>query len=76
MADNLFEGIELPDELLEGITGGVLTDEVRNVLDQAIPLLKQKGTTMELALEIFSKTEDQQLREDTLAYIREIWDTL
>ena len=31
---------------------------------------------MELALEIFSKTEDQQLREDTLAYIREIWDTL
>ena len=76
MADNLFEGIELPDELLEGITGGVLTDEVRNVLDQAIPLLNQKGTTMELALEIFSKTEDQQLREDTLAYIREIWDTL
>lgn len=76
MADNLFEGIELPDELLEGITGGVLTDEVRNVLDQAIPLLKQKGTTMELALEIFSKTEDQQLREDTQAYIREIWDTL
>ena len=76
MADNLFEGIELPDELLEGITGGVLTDEVRNVLDQAIPLLKQKGTTMELALEIFSKTEDQQLREDMLAYIREIWDTL
>ena len=76
MADNLFEGIELPDELLEGITGGVLTDEVRNVLDQAIPLLKQKGTTIELALEIFSKTEDQQLREDTLAYIREIWDTL
>ena len=76
MADNLFEGIELPDELLEGITGGVLTDEVRNVLAQAIPLLKQKGTTMELALEIFSKTEDQQLREDTLAYIREIWDTL
>ena len=76
MADNLFEGIELPGELLEGITGGVLTDEVRNVLDQAIPLLKQKGTTMELALEIFSKTEDQQLREDTLAYIREIWDTL
>ena len=76
MADNLFEGIEIPDELLEGITGGVLTDEVRNVLDQAIPLLKQKGTTIELALEIFSKTEDQQLREDTLAYIREIWDTL
>ena len=76
VADSLFEGIELPDELLEGITGGVLTDEVRNVLDQAIPLLKQKGTTIELALEIFSKTEDQQLREDTLAYIREIWDTL
>ena len=76
MADNLFEGIELPDELLEGITGGVLTDEVRNVLDQAIPLLKQKGTSLELALEIFSKTDDQQLREDTLAYIREIWDTL
>ena len=70
------KNLELPDELLEGITGGVLTDEVRNVLDQAIPLLKQKGTTMELALEIFSKTEDQQLREDTLAYIREIWDTL
>ena len=76
MADSLFEGIELPDELLEGITGGVLTDEVRNVLDQAIPLLKQKGTTIELALEIFSKMEDQQLRENTLAYIREIWDTL
>lgn len=76
MADNLFEGIELPDELLEGITGGVLTDEVRNVLDQAIPLLKQKGTTLERALEIFSLTEDQELREDSLAYIKEIWDTL
>ncbi len=76
MADNLFEGIELPDELLEGITGGVLTDEVRNVLDQAIPLLKLKGTTLERALEIFSQTEDPQLREDTLAYIKEIWGTL
>ena len=76
MADNLFEGIELPDELLEVITGGVLTDEVRNVLDQAIPLLKLKGTTLERALEIFSQTEDPQLREDTLAYIKEIWGTL
>ena len=76
MADNLFEGIELPDELFEGITGGVLTDEVRNVLDQAIPLLKLKGTTLERALEIFSQTEDPQLREDTLAYIKEIWGTL
>ncbi len=76
MADNLFEGIELPDELLEGITGGVLTDEVRNVLDQAIPLLKLKGTTLERALEIFSQTEDPQLREDTLAYIKEIWGAL
>ena len=66
----------MADNLFEGITGGVLTDEVRNVLDQAIPLLKLKGTTLERALEIFSQTEDPQLREDTLAYIKEIWGTL
>ncbi|MBQ3338930.1 MAG: hypothetical protein IJG82_04945 [Atopobiaceae bacterium] len=76
MADSLFEGIEIPDELLESIAGGVLTDEVRSVLDQTIPLLKQKGTTLERTLEIFSLTEDQELREDSLAYIKEIWDTL
>ncbi len=35
-----------------------------------------KGTTKERALEICGLTDDPQLREDTLAYIDEIWDTL
>ena len=37
MADTLFEGIEIPDELLTQIAGGVLSDEVRAVLDKGAP---------------------------------------
>ncbi len=76
MADTLFEGIEIPDELLTQIAGGILSDEVRAVLDKALPLLKLKGTSKERALEIFSLADDPQVRADTLAYIEEIWDTL
>ncbi|MBQ3339202.1 MAG: hypothetical protein IJG82_06390 [Atopobiaceae bacterium] len=76
MKDTPVEGIEIPDELLAQIAGGVLSDEIRAVLDQALPLLKQKGTSMERVLEIISLAEDPQLRADTLAYIEEIWDTL
>lgn len=76
MKDTPVEGIEIPDELLEHIASGVLSDEIREVLDKALPLLKQKGTSKERALEIFSLAEDPRIRADTLAYIEEIWDTL
>ena len=76
MKDTPVEGIEIPGELLEQIASGILSDEVRAVLDQALPLLKQKGTSKERALEIFSLADDPQVRADTLAYIEEIWDTL
>lgn len=76
MKDTPVEGIEIPDELLAQIAGGVLSDEIRAVLDQVLPLLKQKGTSKERALEIFSLTEDPQMCADTLAYIEEIWGTL
>ena len=54
----------------------MLRDEVRSVLDRAQPLLKQKGTSRERALEIFGLTEDLEVRADTLAYIDSVWDTL
>ena len=76
MAGNLIEGTAIPDALLEGIAGGVLSDEVRDLLDRAVSLLKAKGTTKERTLEIFSLTDDPELRADSLAYIEEIWDTL
>lgn len=76
MGTNINEGFELSDEILETIVGGVLDEGARKAAYDACALFKQKGTDKSRVLQIFGKTEDPQLREDVLAYINEIWDTL
>jgi hypothetical protein len=75
MAENIFDGIEIPEELLEGIAGG-MSEEARSAAYNACVLLKERGTSLERALEIFSKTDDPELRAEVLAYINEIWPIL
>ena len=67
---------ELSDDMLEAIAGGVLDPETQAMLDKTLAALKKKGTTKDRAIEIFSKTEDLQLRFDTLDYIEQVWDSI
>ena len=72
MGKDLFDGIEIPDELLESVAGGVLSDNQRLVLDRMVLALKQNGTSLERTLEIVSAS-NEDVREDALAYVQEIW---
>ena len=76
MSLNNFDGVEIPDSLLESIAGGVLDETTMAVAYQALSALKANGTTKQRACEIFSLTDDPQKRADVLAYIDEIWETL
>ena len=67
------EGIELPDNLLEGIAGGAATPEQLDTCYRACQLLKAKGTSMERAQEIFMLADDESLRQELADYIASIW---
>ena len=66
------EGIELPDDLLEGIAGGALTPEQKDVCYRACQALKTKGTTMARAQEIFMLADDESIRTELADYIASI----
>lgn len=71
--NEIFDGCIIPDELLDQIAGG-LSEEVESTLWKAMVALKANGTSLDRTLEIFAKTEDPTLREESLAYIAANWD--
>ena len=76
MADNYFEGFEIPDELLEGISGGVLDDLQLMMLRKVLPTLKQEGYSKESAMGLLGLENKPELYADVLAYVNSVWDTL
>ena len=73
--DELLNGAELTDALLEQIVGG-MTEIEESVIRKTVFALKLNGTTKERTKEIFALTEDPTLRMEALAYIDANWDTI
>ena len=79
MADNkVFDGIEIPDDLLDSIAGGVLTDTHKEFLCALISSAKKGGYTMDdfvQDLVSFAPISDSDAQE-VWDYIYPIWDEL
>ena len=76
MAENYFDGFEIPEELLEGISGGALDDLQLLMLRQILPGLKREGYSKESSLELLGLENKPALYADVQAYIDSVWDTL
>ena len=67
-------GVELPNELLEGISGGVLTDSERYLLNLFIKERKEKGVTLDEALqELKSAPVSNAERNEMMNYVYAVW---
>ena len=79
MADNkVFDGIEIPDDLLGSIAGGVLPDTHQEFLGALISSAKKGGYTMDdfvQDLVSFAPISDSDAQE-VWDYIYPIWDQL
>lgn len=76
MDNTTFENIELSNDILDQIAGGVLDEKSRQDAHDALLFFKQQGASKERVLALFALIENPQEREDSLAYINEVWDTL
>lgn len=75
--ENLFEGVELPDKLLEALAGGSLKElpdegyriALANMLAQA----KERGASLELTAEALERLAKAPLTDDVRAALDEAW---
>ena len=76
--NNVLNGIEIPNELLDGIAGGVLTDTSKEFLRVLITSAKKGGYTMEnfvedlVSFSAISDCDAQEVWND----IHPIWEEL
>ena len=74
----LLEGIELSDDMLEGISGGKgMSDYLKSLVRDLVMILKSDGKTVEQVVEYLStKTplgSKPDILADAIAYTRAIW---
>ena len=71
------DAFELADELLEGISGGVLSEGEKAALRDALAAWKGDGYTLEQALHAYRRGNRMSGDPaDYAEYAEEIWDTL
>lgn len=78
MADHdIAEGTELPDELLDAIAGGVLSDEEKAAFSAALAAWKGNGFTLEQALHAYRRGNRMAGDPaDYVEYANSVWDSL
>ena len=78
MADHdIAEDIELPDELLDAIAGGVLSDEEKAAFSAALAAWKGNGFTLEQALHAYRRGNRMAGDPaDYVEYANSVWDSL
>ncbi len=74
IAENFEGGIELPDELLEHIAGGVFDQEAIAWTRENYGRLKRYGVSLPDALEMLGEGSTDY--EEVLRYVEENWDNL
>lgn len=78
MAENNFEGIEIPDELLDSIAGGKLNNQASALLRDTLIEFKSRGATLDQAVEriYFPKPDPVIDRGGIIKLAESIWRTL
>lgn len=67
-------GVELPVEFLEGVSGGVLTDSERYLLNLFIKERKESGVTLDEALqELKSAPVSNAESNEMMNYVYAVW---
>lgn len=60
MAENLFDGIELSDDLLDGIAGGFTSEKSLLALDSYLQLVSSRGGTVDQAIDRLALANPKQ----------------
>ena len=75
MAENTFQGIEISDDLMGIITGGMTEQEKYNI-DSFVYLWKKTGMSLERVLEKFSFLEGNENADEYYDYITQYYNSL
>ncbi len=66
------ESFEIPDELLDAVAGGVLDDSYKKYIKAIVIIYKGTGNSLDQTISI---RRSEQVPQEELDYIREIWDS-
>ena len=75
MAENTFQGIEISDDLMGIITGGMTEQEKYNI-DSFVYLWKKTGMSLERVLEKFSFLEGNENADEYYDYITQCYNSI
>lgn len=75
MAENTFQGIEISDDLMGIITGGMTEQEKYNI-DSFVYLWKKTGMSLERVLEKFSFLEGNENADEYYDYITQYYNSI
>ena len=75
MAENTFQGIEISDDLMGIITGGMTEQEKYNI-DSFVYLWKKTGMSLERVLEKFSFLEGNENADEYYDYITNYYNSI
>ena len=75
MAENTFQGIEISDDLMGIITGGMTEQEKYNI-DSFVYLWKKTGMSLEKVLDKFSFLEGNENADEYYSYIIQYYNSI
>ena len=68
MAENEFEGVEIPEDLLNSIAGGMTAQEKYNI-DSFVYIWKKTGMSLDQVLDKFSFLKGNENADEYYSYI-------
>ncbi len=75
MAENEYDGVDIPEDLLEGIAGGEMTDLVRFNIECFVRSWKASGMTLEQVLNKFSFVIGTEDEVEILDYVTQCYNS-
>lgn len=69
----IINGIEIPEELLESIAGGVLDDDSRNNIEAFVTAFKQLGMNLDEIFDQFAFARYSSDADEIFAYIEQVY---
>ncbi len=75
MAENEFEGVEIPEDLLNSIAGGMTAQEKYNI-DSFVYIWKKTGMSLDQVLDKFSFLEGNENADEYYSYIIQYYNSL
>ena len=75
MAESTFQGIEISDDLMSSITGGMTEQEKYNI-DSFVYIWKKTGMSLERVLDKFSFIEGNENADEYFDYITQYYNSI